>query len=542
MPTIEPEHSAEVEDEYLKACEGSYRCNNSTYVAPDCIFELDSPNSNIVYHCITFKDTQPKISFIPRVLKLARRLGCKLTVLLDHSEDWDDLERTADAGNLVLEDVTLNVTIKAEKVDPTKHSVLTWLLSEEGDYMQALLRLDAWRNDGCAPDGDVFEGFMDLYDLTVLEIDTAALKGSKVNVLLIDVGARIPQPARNKVEGDASVIASEGNMEVGVWGVGPRTATFLLVDMALRAGRHHASSRDTAGAGDTKELDSPPSSPPSSSLTSLSVASKSASSMHVHTNSTEYLPVPPIDERFRDILPGTEFHDDPALIPALRLLDLPSPVPTTRSDNDEGGMLSPPAPPSEASLLTSEAAQAHEKYREKLLELKARAKSRLQERLEAKRRGSPKGSERASGAGVGDVADGRGTAASSSYSDAKGAGYKGDDSDSKSTSAYMGSDEAQTRESQRSRLQRRLELRRGEDKQAPSPMPSIAHAAPTDDNDNDDSNVGKPKRKCVLPSARATLEALQQACPDLAPALRPSLTQFVFVKEVLERQAASCAK
>jgi len=81
------------------------------------------------------------------------------------------------------------------------------------------------------PDAEHFSGFMALLDRCVKEVDAALPGGQPVEVLLVDIGARCP--------------VREGLGDT--WGIGPRAATTIMVDMALRSARRGSQTMGEGG-------------------------------------------------------------------------------------------------------------------------------------------------------------------------------------------------------------------------------------------------------------------------------------------------------
>jgi len=124
---------SEKEDEYQRAaydacCMAAHALPSA--VAADSAFKIET-GIGVNYNLVSFSETLPKISFIPRLLKIARQMRCKLTVMFDHKDDWDELELTAVTDTLTVGDVHVDVSIKAEVASPDQHSVMTWLVVED---------------------------------------------------------------------------------------------------------------------------------------------------------------------------------------------------------------------------------------------------------------------------------------------------------------------------------------------------------------------------------------------------------------------------
>ena len=133
MPRSATEQISKEEEEcqrvaYTACCAAAHTL--PSVVAADSAFKIES-GSGVNYNLVSFSEAQPKISFIPRLLKIARQMRCKLTVMFDHKDDWDELELTSVTDSLTVGDVHVDVSIKAEAVSPDQHSVLTWLMVED---------------------------------------------------------------------------------------------------------------------------------------------------------------------------------------------------------------------------------------------------------------------------------------------------------------------------------------------------------------------------------------------------------------------------
>ena len=220
-----------------------YKCFKELLSIP-CLYR-----NNFQYILPLIDDTIPRQTFLPRSIKLAKDNHCKLIILFDAEDDWNELMKTEDNSNMNLGDVTLDINLKSEQIDNSGHTILTWLSipstslnniheldnnnnnnrkEEEGDvipglpqndeYLMALLRFDAWKshdNDGI-PSIEAIRGFLSSYSIVESQLRMAASGDYDVNIMLIDIGARYHKDTR-------------------LWGIGNRTGTFIMIDALLNS-------------------------------------------------------------------------------------------------------------------------------------------------------------------------------------------------------------------------------------------------------------------------------------------------------------------
>jgi len=239
----------EIEEDYKSI--GAVSPSASDKLLADTLYSVtrfSSEVKNFTYHLPLFSEKLPRIAFIPKCLRMARKHRIKLIVLFDSEEDWSRLESSMDSEGLTIGDVSMDVSLKSETRDPSGRSTLTWLsipeeLEEDEEdeedededkdededdeedagpgastmipeksqeYFVAILRFDDWSIDGYPPE-ESFEGFMSLYQQCCDQIACAADSSESVHLMLADIGARLP-------------------LRQDLWGPGPRATMFAAID------------------------------------------------------------------------------------------------------------------------------------------------------------------------------------------------------------------------------------------------------------------------------------------------------------------------
>ncbi len=226
---------------------GEYRGFKELFSIP-CLYR-----KNFQYILPLLDDAIPRQTFLPRSIRLAKDNNCKLIILFDAEDDWNELMKTEDNSNLNLGDVTLDINLKSEQTDNSGHTILTWVsipnttlnnisvqdyhdndkedkvekqedekegeddvisgLPQNDEYLLALLRFDGWKshdNDG-VPNIEAIRGFLSTYSIVESQLRIAASGDYDVNILLFDIGARYHNNSR-------------------LWGIGARTGTFIMID------------------------------------------------------------------------------------------------------------------------------------------------------------------------------------------------------------------------------------------------------------------------------------------------------------------------
>ena len=135
-------------------------------------------------------ETQPKFSFLPKLLKLAVKSNSRLIILFDCLDDWSE-EFYKTKADLTVGDVSLDVSIQAEITDDSGSVVLSWLVTGDGstpgktvsellaasnvsnpglhfDYRPyghfcGLLRISSWKRNGEFPIQRVWNSIWTMY-------------------------------------------------------------------------------------------------------------------------------------------------------------------------------------------------------------------------------------------------------------------------------------------------------------------------------------------------------------------------------------------
>lgn len=198
--------------------------------------------------------SQPKFTFLPRVLDVAKSKSCRIIVLFDHESDWSE-SISVNEELFTVQDVSLDVMLLSEKkCDSTSPSILSWVcvgcrnnttsssgktiseiyfdLKEAGHdtplqrieelgigFHCAILRCAGWKRGGGMPPQDVWDGLLSLYHSALADVCSTVFENSEseshvsCSVLVVDCGAVLNESRPTH------------------WGVGSRAGTFLLTDI-----------------------------------------------------------------------------------------------------------------------------------------------------------------------------------------------------------------------------------------------------------------------------------------------------------------------
>eukprot|EP01041_Mallomonas_annulata_P006857 gene6857-13892_t len=201
---------------------------------------------NTQYIIPIWPKSQPRISFLPTLLRVTVTTKCDLIVLFDHDDDWNENSKYKDNIDLRVGDVALDLVLEAECKDASGMSTLSWLITNDGTnphktvtesrlddstsgYRCGLLRCAGWQRGGSIPQKTIWDGFWTLYRSASKEI-TRRSKDDKTDnrVLVVDCGAIINNGEVNDGVVDVDVderAVGVGGVDEEYWGLGDRAAS-----------------------------------------------------------------------------------------------------------------------------------------------------------------------------------------------------------------------------------------------------------------------------------------------------------------------------